>query len=147
VSDISFINRDGNVITFTKLEDQSVIMQGFKNCRFAFDSDLYTFEDNMLFMVDPSGGPYLTKGMSLEHINPAWYHLIIRYFRVEDGKVHIYFYPDSISKNHTNGEVIWKIHNSDGEIIEQKKSYEKAVKWIESKYDYNEFGQACAVRD
>lgn len=147
MSNVSFINRDGDVITFTKLEDQSVIMHGFTNFRYGWDNDLYTLEDNMLFMVDPSGGPYLAKGMSLQHINPAWYHLIIRYFRVEDGKVHIYFYPDSISKNHTNGEVIWKIHNSDGEIIEQKKSYEKAVKWIESKYDYNEFGQACAVGD
>lgn len=147
VSNISIINRDGNVITFTKLQDQSVIMEGFENFRCAWDSDLYTHEDNILFMVDPAGGPYLQKGMSLQEINPSWYNLIIRYFRLEDHKIHIYFYPDSICKNITNDEVIWKIYNSNGEVIQQKKSYEKAIKWIESKYDYNELGQACKIGD
>lgn len=146
MSKFDYVNRNNNVITFTKLDDQSVIMEGVQFMRAKYDADLYQPDDNVYDMVDPDGGPYLTKGMSLEHINKNWYHLIIRYFSLEDtNKIHIYFYPDTISKNITNDRVIWKIYNTDGEIIAQKDSYEKAIRFIESKYDYDEFGQACKV--
>jgi len=145
MSKFDYVNRDNNVITFTKLEDQSVIMEGIEYLRASYDQDLYGPNDNIYTMVDPSGGPYLQKGMSLKHINPNWYHLIIQYFTVHDNKIHIHFYPDTISANITNEVPIWKIYNTDGEVITQKNSYEKAVKFIESKYDYDEFGQACKV--
>lgn len=140
-----YVNRNNNVITFTTLEDQSVIMEGVERLRASYDQDLYEPGDNVYNMVNPSGGPYLEKGMSLKHINPNWYNRIIQYFTLKDNKIHLHFYPDTIAANITNEVPIWKVYNTNGDVIEKKDTYEKAVKFIQSKYDYDELGQACKV--
>jgi len=54
---IEFINRNGDVYTFTKQEDGNVLWQGpFSTVRSSGD------------FLDPSGGPFIRKGQMLSHI-------------------------------------------------------------------------------
>ena len=54
----TYTNRYGDNFVFTLLEDGNILWEGdFEYCRFSMDGD------NTITMVDPSGGPYLAKGM------------------------------------------------------------------------------------
>lgn len=144
---IEFVNRNNEVITFEGLADGTFTMRGGSYYRFGVYQTLYTIDDNVLYFVDPSGGPYIAKGMSLGIINSNWSSYLVRYCRINGDHIVIYTYPDRIIKNKRNGEIIWKIYNPGGVVIEEFKSYEEAVKYIEEKYDHDEFGQVDKIRD
>lgn len=57
----SYINRNGDEITFEKTEDNKVVMTGYDSSymRYSMDGDYK--------MVDPSGGPYLAVGTNLKY--------------------------------------------------------------------------------
>ena len=55
-----YTNRYGDVYTFTKQEDGSVLWEGdFKYCRFIYS------DTKAIDMIDPSGGPYLSTHTNL----------------------------------------------------------------------------------
>ena len=59
-----YTNRYGDVYTFTKQEDGSVLWEGnFEYSRIGYDKD----PSDPIF-VDPSGGPFIKKGQMLAHI-------------------------------------------------------------------------------
>ena len=54
----TYSNRYGDNFVFTLLEDENILWEGeFEYCSLSIDGD------NRITMVDPSGGPYLAKGM------------------------------------------------------------------------------------
>ena len=71
-SKVKYENRYGNVFTFTKQEDGNVLWEGedgFEFHRFGWPSNPnVTTKDNIINMVDPSGGPYIKAGQMLSHI-------------------------------------------------------------------------------
>lgn len=144
---IDYKNRHKDVITFELLPDGTFTMKGGSYYNFGVYQKLYTINDNVLYYVDPSGGPFVSKGMSMGFFTPRWLGYIVRYCRINGDHIVIFPYPDRIVKNKTNGEIFWKIYNPDGVNIEVYKSYEDAVKYIEEKYDNNEFGQISKIRD
>ena len=59
-----FRNRYGDYFIFTKQEDGNVLWEGdFEYSRFGFDKD-----PKDPIYVDPSGGPFISKGQMLAHI-------------------------------------------------------------------------------
>ena len=61
---MEYTNRYGDIYTFTKQEDGNVLWEGsFEWCRFGFDKD-----PKDPIYVDPSGGPFISKGQMLAHI-------------------------------------------------------------------------------
>lgn len=144
---INFVNRDNEVITFEGLPDGTFTMRGGHYYRYGIFSKLHSIDDNVLNFVDPSGGPYIAQGMSMGFINPNWLGYIVWYCRFKDDYIVIHTYPDRVVKNHSNGKVIWKIYNPNGVSIEEFNSYEEAIKYIEEKYNHNEFGQVDKIGD
>jgi len=65
-----YINRYGDVFTFTKQEDGNVLWEGnFKYCRFGMPNNPDgTSNMDVINMVDPSGGPYIKAGQMLSHV-------------------------------------------------------------------------------
>ena len=54
-------NRYGDVFKFTKDDDHNILWEGnFEYCRWGIT------ENDGIDMVDPSGGPYLSRGMSMD---------------------------------------------------------------------------------
>lgn len=144
---INFVNRDNEVITFEGLPDGTFTMRGGHYYRYGIFSKLHSIDDNVLNFVDPSGGPYIAQGMSMGFINPNWLGYIVWYCRFKDDYIVIHTYPDRVVKNHSNGKIIWKIYNPNGVSIEEFNSYEEAIKYIEEKYNHNEFGQVDKIGD
>jgi len=60
----TYTNRYKDTFTFTYEEEKNrILWEGdFEHCRYGWDHDVNP-EDNVLSMVDPSGGPYVCKGM------------------------------------------------------------------------------------
>jgi hypothetical protein len=59
-----YVNRYKDLFTFTYDKKKNVILwEGdFKYCRYGWDTDINS-KQNILSMVDPSGGPYISSGM------------------------------------------------------------------------------------
>lgn len=73
----SFIltNRYNDKIIFTKHKTY-VLMEGAKYFRCGFDGN--TIED--ITWIDPSGGPFISKGNTLDFINKKWDKIVITGF-------------------------------------------------------------------
>ncbi len=76
-----YTNRYGDEYTFTILKDKDILWQGpFEHLRFSKDDN-----DNIT-MVDPSGGPYISKGDMLSHIIKSTdFNQIVESFEEMDG--------------------------------------------------------------
>lgn len=61
-------NRYGDVFTFTKQEDGNILWEGdFEYCRYGWPNNPDgTSNTNIINMVDPSGGPYITEGTNMK---------------------------------------------------------------------------------
>ena len=59
-----YINRYGDVFTFTKQKDGNVLWEG----NFEFHRTGFAKNSDDINMVDPSGGPYIKAGQMLSHI-------------------------------------------------------------------------------
>ncbi len=59
---MEYTNRYGDVFTFVQLENSNIQWGGdFEYVRFGFKDD-----PNVVTMVDPSGGPYISEGMDMK---------------------------------------------------------------------------------
>ena len=59
---MEYKNRYGDVFTFEQLENGNIQWSGdFEYVRFGFKDD-----PNVVTMVDPSGGPYISEGMDMK---------------------------------------------------------------------------------
>jgi len=80
---VKYKNRYGDVYTFTKQEDSSVLWEGdFLMSRFGFDKD-----SKDPIYVDPSGGPFIKVGQMLSHIiyDDEFNVIVDGFERVENG--------------------------------------------------------------
>ena len=58
----TYTNRYGDSFVFTLLKDGNIQWEGnFEYCRYGWPNDSV----DIINMVDPSGGPYLTEGMKI----------------------------------------------------------------------------------
>ena len=67
---MKYTNRYGDVFTFTKQENGDVLWEGdFEFHRYGWPNNPDgTTNHDIIDMVDPSGGPYITRGQMLSHI-------------------------------------------------------------------------------
>jgi len=133
---IQFSNRHNDVITFTQLEENKFLMGGGKYCRYGWDSE-EDFQSKRYSFVNPSGGPYISQGMTMGYIHQNWVGKIINYITVdeESGNKIIITYPERIVKATVNKKDEFRIYSAEGNVITTKESFNEAVKWIEDKYE------------
>jgi len=58
---VDYYNRQGDIIVFEKLDDNTVKMSGFDYYRTGYN------DDDSIEFIDPSGGPYIAVGMNLSN--------------------------------------------------------------------------------
>lgn len=76
-----YVNRYGEVFTFTQLSEKEILWEGdFNYHRVGFDID-----PNILNMVDPSGGPYIETGMNMTRFNPSLKGVVDGFQKIETG--------------------------------------------------------------
>lgn len=80
---IKYRNRHGDIFTFTKDQDGNVLWEGdFKYCRLGCSN----IDENIIDMVDPSGGPYMGAEGDLGILDEEFAGLIIeRFERIDTG--------------------------------------------------------------
>jgi hypothetical protein len=135
---IQYKNRYNDVITFTQLNENEYMMQGGSYYRFGLDSNEDSEKIRYTF-VDPSGGPYISEGMTMGYVHQAWIGKIVRYItRIEEnGALLIVTYPERIVKAIVNNKNEFRVYSLEGNVITTEESFNEAVKWIEDKYGEN----------
>jgi hypothetical protein len=78
-----YINRDSHIITFIKEDDNIITMTGYYPGALRMSTD----EEDKIIMVDPAGGPYLSKGQDMEQYGLSG---IIKEFEFDGSSVKIY---------------------------------------------------------
>jgi hypothetical protein len=133
---ITINNRYNDAITFTQLEENKYLMQGGKYFRYGGDSE-EDIQAKRYSFVDPSGGPYISQGMTMGYIHQSWIGKIVNYITVdeESGNKIIITYPERIVKAMVNNKDEFRIYSAEGNIITTEQSFNEAVKWIEDKYE------------
>ena len=132
---IEFRNRYNEVITFDRIEENKFVMSGGNYYRFGWDSE-EDIKNKRFTFADPSGGPYISEGMTMGYIHPNWIRKIVQYITVMEGTedLLIVTYPESIVKANVNKQDVFRVYSAEGRIIESLPSFNDAVKWIEDKY-------------
>jgi hypothetical protein len=144
---IEIPNRYGHPIVFTKLNPDQYIMSNGQWLRFGRDNGV-KWEDNKFTFVDPSGGPYIAKGMSMGYVHQPWLGKIVQYCSManrvkeiedvmdfKDNDVLIVTYPLQIVKAVVNNKQVFRVYSEKGLVIETLDTFNDAVKWIEDQYD------------
>lgn len=76
---MSFKNRYGDTMSFEKLDNDRILWSGsIKYARISLD------EDNVITMVDPSGGPYIDRGWDMGKDNLGFAGMFVDYFEKHD---------------------------------------------------------------
>lgn len=139
-------NRYGNPIEFTRINDNQFIMSGGQWYRMGFDPEKPP-EENKYVFADPSGGPYISQGMTMGYVNKGWTGKIVHYCSwasrvdelkdtgVKENDILITTYPELIMKAIVNQKEEFRVYSFEGEIIERLDNFNDAVKWIEDKYE------------
>lgn len=73
-----YVNRYGDFIEFHRVSEWKIEMLGGQYYRYAWETD----EDRInhrYCMIDPSGGPYMSRGSNMGRFNKEWEGLIINY--------------------------------------------------------------------
>ena len=133
---VDFINRYNDTISFERIDTDKFIMSGGKYLRFGWDSEKDVSKQKYIF-VDPSGGPYISEGMTMGYIHDAWRGKIVRYITTIEGSqdLLIVTYPELIIKALVNNQEEFRVYALSGEVVETLPSFKEAVKWIEDKYE------------
>lgn len=141
---ITIHNRYGNPIEFNRIDENRFIMSGGQWIRMGFDANVKPEENKYLF-VDPSGGPYISQGMSMGYIHQNWFNKIVRHCsyanRIDefkdkkDNDILIVTYPENIVRATVNQQPEFRIYSERGVVIETTSNFNDAVKRIEDKYD------------
>lgn len=81
-----YVNRYRDVFTFTYDKKNNLILwEGdFKYCRYGWDNGVDP-KDNILNMVDPSGGPYISSGMQSNLIMKKVKGFYVDYLSFKEG--------------------------------------------------------------
>lgn len=139
-------NRYGNPIEFTRFDDNKFIMSGGQWIRMGTDANT-PYEENKFIFVDPSGGPYISQGMSMGYVNQGWMGKIVRHcswankldeFKdvgMKDNDVLIVTYPELIVRATVNQMPEFRIYSPEGNVIDTTSNFNDAVRWIEDKYN------------
>jgi len=133
---VTYSNRHNDKIVFTRIEENKFLMQGGQYMRFGWNSN-EDIEKKRYIYVDPSGGPYISKGMTMGYVFKGWLRKIVDYITHDDSNndLVIITHPESIVKAKVNRKDVFRIYSADGRIIETLDNFNDAVKWIEDKYE------------
>lgn len=80
--------------------------------------------------LEPSGGPFMSKGMTMGFIHKMFNGRIVRYFTMEDGKIYIHLYPERIFNSVINGMHCCKIFSECGKMLQVVEDLNHAVSWV-----------------
>lgn len=81
---VEYINRYKDIYEFTQEDEQTIRWEGpFSYCRFSMS------KDEVVSMIDPSGGPYISVGDSLRFVAPEFEKLKVTALEMHDGHVTI----------------------------------------------------------
>ena len=139
-------NRYGNPIEFVRIDENRFVMSGGQWIRMGFDANTKA-EDNKYIFADPSGGPYISQGMTMGYVNKGWIGKIVRHCSwankvdelkdagAKENDILIVTYPERITQATVNQKPEFRVYSSEGEIIERLDTFNDAVKWIEDKYE------------
>lgn len=140
---IQFSNRYNDVITITRLEEDKFLVQGGKYYRYGWDSEDDLVAKRYIF-VDPSGGPYISQGMTMGYIHQPWLGKIVHYITLDDEKSDdkiIVTYPERIVQATVNQKTEYRIYSAEGEIITTRDTFNEAVSFIEQKNERRQVSQ------
>lgn len=137
---VEFKNRYNDSIVFTRMDENQFLMQGFKHFRTGWASEEDRIANKYCF-VDPSGGPYVSQGMTMGYIDMRWIGKIVDHIAFADptdkqnNNMIIHTYPEYIASALVNNIPEFRIYSERGEIVEKVSCFNDAVKWIEDKYE------------
>lgn len=81
---VEFLNRYRDKYEFTQVDEQTISWDGpFSYCRFSMS------KDEVVSMVDPSGGPYIGVGDEMKYIAPEFDGMVVTALEMHDGHVTI----------------------------------------------------------
>lgn len=81
---VEYINRYRDRYEFTKEDEQTIRWEGpFSYCRFSMS------KDEVISMIDPSGGPYISVGNTLRFVAPEFEKLKVTALEMHDEYVTI----------------------------------------------------------
>jgi hypothetical protein len=79
---VEYINRYKDIYEFTQEDEQTIRWEGpFSYCRYSIT------KDNVVSMIDPSGGPYISVGNTLRFVAPEFEKLKVTALEMNDGHV------------------------------------------------------------
>lgn len=143
---VTIHNRYGNPIEFRRLSENEFIMSGGQWIRFGAENEEDRLANKYTF-VDPSGGPYISEGMTMGYVHHQWVSKIVRHCGhakndkrfdndlYKENDILIVTYPEKIIRAIVNRESVFRIYSESGNIIESLPNFNEAVKWIEDKYN------------
>lgn len=137
---VEFTNRYNELIVFTLAGPNQFLMQGGTYIRMGWDSEEDRLANKFTF-ADPSGGPYVSNGMTMGYIHPQLVSMIVHYLswaKPEDknsNDILIHLYPERIVKAFVNKQEVFRIYSGTGNLVETLPNFNDAVKWIEEKYE------------
>lgn len=135
-------NRYGNPIEFLRLSENHFLMRGGQWIRMGTDANT-TYEENKYIFTDPSGGPYISQGMTMAYVNQNWMGKIVRYCswankvdelkdqELKDNDVLIVTYPERLQLARVNGKAEFRIYSGDGELVKTTENLQSGIDAIE----------------
>ena len=84
----TYINRYGRSIVFTRNDDGSVLITGDFGSFYRVSSNPETGE---ISCFDPEGGPFISKGVSINHYTGWKDNRVIKSIKIEQGQVILSF--------------------------------------------------------
>lgn len=77
---VEYLNRYRDKYEFTQEDEQTIRWEGpFKWCRYSMS------KDNVVSMIDPSGGPYISIGTEMKYIAPEFDGMVVTALEMHDG--------------------------------------------------------------
>lgn len=129
IKEVIIHNRNGNPIEFIRLTENHFLMRGGQWIRMGTDANTEN-EENKYNFAEPSGGPYISEGMTMGNINQNWFGKIVhccswankveelKTIGLKDNDVLITTYPQRLQMARVNGKGEFRIYSNTGELIQ-----------------------------
>lgn len=80
---IEYLNRYNDKITFTLIDENTIKMEGGEYIRMGWNNE-EDYKNKKYSMIDPSGGPYISKNYNMGHFNKNWNMKLVDYITPEN---------------------------------------------------------------
>lgn len=142
IEEVMIHNRYGNPIEFIRLSENHFLMRWGQWIRMGTDANT-SYEENKYIFTDPSGGPYISQGMTMAYVNRNWFGKIVHYcswankveelktIELKDNDVLITTYPQRLQMARVNGKAEFRIYSNTGELICTEENLQAGLDAIE----------------